>query len=176
MEELILIEPTIKYDKQIQAFRHEFLFPGLSIHGEGSLMRFNNTADWLAYLETYKQPETVPSGRVPATQYIFVRESDLKTVGVIQIRHYLNEANAIHGGHIGYSICTSERHRGYATLMRWQALPKCKDLGLKRVLITCLQDNAGSRKTILNNGGVYESTVYVAETNSFFERYWIEIK
>ena len=139
-------------------------------------MRFNTTVDWLAYLETYNRPETAPPGRVPATQYIFVRVSDMKIVGLIQIRHYLNEANAVHGGHIGYSVCPSERRKGYATQMLRMALPKCKDLGLGKALITCLQDNAGSRKTILNNGGVYESTVYMAETSSYFERYWIEIK
>lgn len=38
-----------------------------------------------------------------------------------------------------------------------EALPLCRELGLKKVLITCLEENVGSEKTILANGGIYES-------------------
>ena len=34
------------------------------------------------------------------------------------------------------------------------ALPKCKELGIEKVLITCISGNEGSKKTILKNGGV----------------------
>jgi len=53
------------------------------------------------------------------------------------------------------------------------ALPKCKELGIDKVLITCIDNNEGSRKTILANGGLYESTVYEPEENVYLERYWI---
>ena len=39
-------------------------------------------------------------------------------------------------------------------------LPICREIGLDRVLITCIDGNIGSEKTILANGGVFESTVY----------------
>ncbi len=85
-----LIVPTMEYDKQIQAYRSEFLFPGMSMDGGGSLIRFDDTKDWLDHVEAHKRQETVPPGRVPTTQYIYVREQDQKVVGVIQIRHYLD--------------------------------------------------------------------------------------
>ena len=176
MEQLKLIEPTIEYDKQIQAFRQEFLSSSSPMNGSSSLIRFDNTQDWIRHIESYQNPETRRPDRVPITQCIFLREQDNKMIGVLQIRHYLNESAAKFAGHIGYSVCPSERQKGYATQMLELALPKCRELGIKSVLITCLQDNVGSRKTILNNGGVYESTVYVAETNSYFERYWIELE
>ena len=53
------------------------------------------------------------------------------------------------------------------------ALPYCKRIGLDRVLITCDANNEGSRRTILSNGGVYESTVHEPEENIDLERYWI---
>jgi predicted acetyltransferase len=90
-----------------------------------------------------------------------VRESDSKIVGVIQIRHCFNEFLEKYAGHIGYSVCPSERKKGYATQMLRLALPECKSLGIKQVLICCVRGNEGSRKTILNNGGKYESTVYL---------------
>ena len=49
------------------------------------------------------------------------------------------------------------------------------DIGLKRVLITCIDANAGSRKTILANGGVYESAVFEPKEQVNLERYWIDL-
>ena len=168
-----LTEPTIGYDRQIQAYRREFLATGSSMSGAGSLTRFENTQDWLDHVERYKNPETVPPDRVPTTQYIYVREQDDKIVGLIQIRHYLNESLAKYSGHIGYSVVPSEQRKGYATQMLGLALEKCRELGIHRVLITCVPENEGSRRTILKNGGIYESTVFEEEKGRFLERYWI---
>lgn len=170
-----LIEPTMEFDKQIQAYRQEFLTFGGSMDGCGSLRRFDRTQDWIDQVESLKKPETTPSHWVPCTQYIYVRESDHKVVGVIQIRHYFNEFLEKYAGHIGYSVCPSERRKGYATQMLRAVLPECKALGIDHVLITCVTGNEGSRKTILNNGGIYESMVYEPKENVYLERYWITI-
>ena len=68
-----------------------------------------------------------------------------------------------YGGHIGYSVAPGERRKGYASQMLKEALIKCRELGIDKVLITCTDNNEGSRKTILANGGIYESTVYEPE-------------
>ncbi len=96
-------------------------------------------------------------------------------VGVIQIQHHFNEFLEKYAGHIGYSVCPSERRKGYATQMLREVLPKCKALGIDNVLISCVIGNEGSRKTIINNGGVYESTVYEPGKKVYLERYWITI-
>ena len=112
---------------------------------------------------------------MPMTQYIYLRETDNKIVGVMQIRHNCNTFLAQYGGHIGYSVCPSERRKGYATQMLRLALPKCKELGIDRVLICCAQGNEGSRRVILHNGGKYESTVHDPERDQDLERYWIDL-
>ena len=56
------------------------------------------------------------------------------------------------------------------------ALPLCRELGLKRVLITCIKGNEGSKRTILKNGGVYESTVWEPDEQIWLERYWISLE
>ena len=163
-----LIEPTMEYDRQIQAYRREFLETEGSMDGCGSLRRFETTREWLDQVEALRRPET--------TQYIYVRESDSKVVGVIQIRHCFNEFLEKYAGHIGYSVCPTERRKGYATQMLRLALPECKALGLDRVLISCVEGNEGSKRTILRNGGVYESTVFEPGEGVYLERYWIDLR
>lgn len=170
-----LIEPTMEYDSQIQAYRREFLETEGSMDGCGSLRRFETTREWLDQVEALRRPETTPPQLVPSTQYIYVRESDSKVVGVIQIRHCFNEFLEKYAGHIGYSVCPTERRKGYATQMLRLALPACKALGLDRVLISCVEGNEGSKRTILRNGGVYESTVFEPGEGVYLERYWIDL-
>jgi hypothetical protein len=41
-------------------------------------------------------------------------------------------------------------------------------------MIPCAEDNIVGRKTLLKNGGVYESTVFYPDGNEYLERYWID--
>lgn len=172
---MILTTPTIEFSEQIRAFRQAFLDAGAASEGSGSLLRFDDPADWLAHVARYADPETVPPDRVPCSQYLYVRETDGKIVGMIQIRHYLNEMLEKYSGHIGYSVCPGERRKGYATRMLAAALDKCREMGLTRVMISCRPDNEASRRTILKNGGVYENTVWEPDRGRSLERYWIEL-
>ena len=175
MEKLKLIEPTMEYSCEIQNFRQEFLDCGDSLDGCGSLERFERCEDWLEQVERCKKWETVPKNWVPATQFICVRESDGKVVGVIQVRHELSDYLRNYAGHIGYSVRPSERRKGYAAWMLQNVLPYCKSLGIHDVMVSCLADNEGSRRTILRNGGVYDGTVREPREDVLLEKYWIHI-
>lgn len=113
--------------------------------------------------------------RVRATLFIAVRKCDQKIVGIIQIRHKLNEHLLLYGGHIGDSIRPSERRKGYATEMIRLALNECKNLGIFKVLMVCYVDNIGSEKSIINNGGVLENIVEDEDGNKI-KRFWIDLK
>ena len=170
-----LIEPTRAYAREMEAYRRSFLEFGGSMDGCGSLRRFDDIEDWFRQVEALKRPETTPPEMVPCSQFIYVREEDDRVVGVIQIRHCFNEYLEKYAGHIGYSVRPDERRKGYATAMLRETLPYCRELGITDVLISCVVGNEGSRKTILNNGGVYESTVHEPEIGRDLERYWIHL-
>ena len=103
--------------------------------------------------------ETVQPGLVPASMYLAVTIKGDKVIGMVDIRHRLNENLLKFGGNIGYSVRKSERRKGYAKVMLSLALEKCKQLNLEKILITCDKNNIGSAKTILSNGGVLENEI-----------------
>jgi len=168
-----LIEPDESRLSQVADYRREFLEAGSSMDGTGPLRRLEDPAEWLAATRACARQETVPAGLVPATQLLCVRRSDGRLVGMIQLRHCFNPFLERYGGHIGYSVRPSERRKGCAEWMLRACLPRCRALGLDRVLVTCLEDNEASRRTILANGGVYESTVLEPEEGVRLQRYWL---
>ncbi len=175
MEQFILIKPTIEYADQIAEYRREFLDTGSSMDGTVPLRSIENPEEYIQLCKDYEDPAKVPSQFVPATQFLFIRKSDNKLLGMIQIRHYCNDYLEKFGGHIGYCVRPSERRKGYAKEMLRMTLPFCKELGLQKVLILCIDGNIGSEKTILANGGVYESTAHEPNGNKDLKRFWIHL-
>ncbi len=175
MERWTLVRPTEAHLEEVSAYRAAFLAAGDSMDGTGPLRRCENAAEWLRQIRCYEDPATVPEGLVQATQFLCLRESDGRVLGMIQVRHELNDYLAKYAGHIGYSVRPDERRKGVASWMLREVLPYCRSLGLTKVLITCRTDNEGSRRTILSNGGVYESTVYEPDDDEWLERYWISL-
>ncbi len=175
METIGLTIPGQEHLDQVWGYRQDCCGADSSMDGCGPL-RFNTSPEqWLEDIRRYADPDTVPEGKVQATQFLAVRQPDGRVVGMIQVRHYFNEYLEKYAGHIGYSVRPSERRKGYAKEMLRLALGFCRQIGLERVLVSCKPDNEGSRRTILANGGVYEHTVHVPGEGIDLERYWIAL-
>lgn len=175
MDKLLLRLPTGADEAQIWAYREAVLkADNGTVNGGGGLGESESFADWLRQNIANRRPETVKAGLVPATTLIAVREVDSTLVGLIDIRHTLNDHLLSFGGHIGYSVHPAERRRGYAKEMLRQALEFCRtERNLDLVLVTCDAINEPSRRTILANGGVLEDER--DQSGVLVQRYWFDL-
>ena len=173
MDKIILVKPDLSYADEIIKYKEESLAESPIINGSAGLDRFSSIEIWFEELKKRSCEDTVPKGLVPSSTYLAVREKDNYIVGMIDIRHYLNEYLTQVGGNIGYGVRKTERNKGYAKQMLKLALEKCKELKIKKVLITCDEDNIASEKVILSANAKLEDIRNVDGENK--KRFWIEL-
>ena len=105
--------------------------------------------------------------------YLVFNDND-RLVGLLNIRYDLVPHLRDTYGDIGYGVRPSERKKGYATEMLKYALTVCKEKNMKEVILGCYENNYGSNKTIIKNGGIlYRSDV---ETKQLSDDWNIELK
>lgn len=176
LEDVMLIKPSVAYTEEIMSYRQEFLENGDSMDGTGGLRNIKDPIEWIKSCRDFEDLSKVPAHLVSSEQFILVRKEDQRIVGMIQLRHRLNDYLLNYGGHIGYSVRKSERRKGYANLMLSKMIQIAKHKKMDKLLITCLDHNEASRKTILKNGGIYEDKRYEENLNEYLERYWISLQ
>jgi predicted acetyltransferase len=106
-----------------------------------------------------------PVGYVPSTHLWWVDGEEF--LGRLHIRHRLTPFLIQEGGHIGYHVIPPARRRGHATAMLHAGLAVAATLGIDCALITCDEDNIGSRKAIETNGGLFH------DRRAGKLRYWV---
>jgi acetyltransferase len=173
MDKIILVKPDLSYADEIIKYKEESLAESPIINGSAGLDRFSSIEIWFEELKKRSCENTVPKGLVPSSTYLAVREKDNYIVGMIDIRHYLNKYLTQVGGNIGYGVRKTERNKGYAKQILKLALEKCKDLKIKKVLITCDEDNIASEKVILSANAKLEDIRNVDGENK--KRFWIDL-
>src|SRR5690606_13191600 len=129
---------------------------------------------YLQRLREQQQGIGLPSPRHVPSTFLFAFDGE-RIVGRVSIRHRLNAYLARIGGHIGYAVVPALRGRGHATAILAHAVAIARrPLGIRRVLVTCDDDNLASIKVIERNGGVLENIVHDPGLPASKRRYWIE--
>ena len=131
--------------------------------------------DFPAYLRRVAdgRAKVQPAGRVPGTEYWL--EDFGRILACVRLRFQLTGELEQEGGHVGYDVRPSMRRLGYGTQLLRLALPVLREHGIRRVRITCDDDNIGSAKIIEKNGGVLSGKETSRESGKTVRQYWIEL-
>ncbi len=147
------------------------------IPGSSSLVKYNTFNEWYKIIKNFEDDEYAEKfNMVPAVQYLLKRKADGKLLGFLQIRERLNEKLSDFAGHFGGAIRPSERNKGYSTKMIKLGVKKAKKFGIEKVLISCLDTNFASARSIEKAGGVYEKTFIDEKEKAQYKRFWIDVK
>ena len=163
-------------DKAIE-FINEFHIYNSDINGSGALDRYlkeSSYEKWIEKIIADIDIANIEGGRVPAFSYFYIRETDNKIIGMINIRLALNDFLRNEGGHIGYCIRPTERKQHYATNMLKEALDICKTIGLNNIIVSCDKSNIASANVIKNCGGILDAEFYSDIFNEVIQRYVIQ--
>lgn len=168
---LILVKLNRKYRSHLNDMMNEWHLINEKIIPYS--IRRINYKDFDQYLQGFEEEQQGIPGFVPSTTFFALDTERDIFVGAVNVRHYLNEALLLNGGHIGDGIRPSERRKGYATKMIASALDECRKLNIDKVLMVCDKQNIGSAKSIMKNNGVLENEIEVDGTTE--QRYWISL-
>lgn len=130
-------------------------------------------SEMIEKLEGFSKGIGLKEGHVEHSTYWLVENNVV--IGAANIRHRLNHYLLKYDGHIGGGIRPSCRGKGYGSVMLSLALDITRKMGMKRALITCNKDNIVSEKTIVKNGGVFESEE-VEDNGNIVRRFWINLE
>jgi predicted acetyltransferase len=162
-----LENPSLKHKERYLEYIKEW--KDTKIVPYSSRLNGSTYEEWLLEKQLQESEATVSKEHVPASTFLFM--DDEVIVGCVNIRHKLNQKLLETGGHIGYGIKPSKRNMGFAAIMLKLALIESKKMGIKRVLITCDDDNLASKSTIESCGGIYENKFF--DNDHYVLRYWI---
>ena len=172
-----LVLPSTKYKDSFIAAAEEFRAESVKNTRIAAYDRYDISelkSNFGAFVErqlSKVEGHSLSPGFVPMTEYWLVDADEY--IGRASVRHRLTPQLLEIGGHIGYDIRPSKRGKGYGNIVLQLAIPKARELGVDRILVTCDEHNVASRKVIEKNGGVLENKVPNPETGDNKLRYWI---
>lgn len=152
---ITLKKPTKEYESEALAFKQEFIENGeTTINGSELLDQMDSYDEWLKSVTDNISPDTVnPEWVVTETYFAF--DEDDNIVGIIDLRHELNDFLKDFGNS-GYSVRPSQRRKGYATEMLKLIIERARQIGMDKLQLSVETSNEASVKTIKKNGGLYE--------------------
>ena len=130
--------------------------------------------DYLNHCCDMPDPAKVKPGLVPSTVFWVLNENST-VIGMVRMRHYLNDNLRVHGGHIGYYIRSDMRGKGYGKQMLPLVLNELRGHDQRRALITTFPDNLASIRIIEANGGYFSDQSTDPDTGETYCRYWIDL-
>jgi predicted acetyltransferase len=166
-----LVEPC-------QELGPEFLAMVGELEAAGDYFGFERArTDFPTYLHMLRAESTglgLRPGYVPMTTFWLIDEKH-RLLGESRLRHVLTPALEEYGGHIGYVIRPADRGKGFGTAILAHTLIKARELGLRKVRLTCDTTNIASARIIQRNGGVLSGYGISPVNGNRTSLYWIAL-
>lgn len=139
MQALKLIDAVPDLAQEFLAMAAEWREAGKGKFKDG----FGDFRSYVARLQAATRTNDLPVDWIPGNTCWFVTEAN-RVIGTSRPRHWLVPHLEKEGGHIGYDIRSSERRKGFGTVLLKLTLKIAQVLGLREVIVTCDSDNTGS--------------------------------
>jgi len=115
---------------------------------------FDDYKEWLIKCDNMANGVALEDWMVP--QHIYWLYVDGNPVGMGKLRTRLTDKLRLDGGHCGYGIASSQRRKGYGTLLVQMMAKEAITFELDKILLTIHNDNVPSIKAAINSGGTIE--------------------
>lgn len=145
---LRLITPVGGYEESLLEMVDEYRRAGEQRYHDVAELARRDVPSYLRYLHERS------AGRIAeqVIQHTFWLVQDRQIIGASRIRPCLTPALEEWGGNVAYDVRPSQRRQGYGTTLLRLTLGKAAELGLRRVLAMCYQDNTASAKVLQKTG------------------------
>ncbi len=138
---IVLVRPTLELQEKALEYRNEHFQHGEDIiYGSELFDKTESYEEWLSSVTLNTSPQTVNENWVVTDTFFAVRISDDKIVGIIDLRHTLNDFLK-DLGNCGYSVRPSERKKGYATEILYLLLQTAREAVIKELHISFEKEN-----------------------------------
>jgi predicted acetyltransferase len=147
-----LRRPSLELASSFEELRDAVLDGGYDGWTGASALALRDIPAYIDATRSWAKGERLERGWVPSDRFWVVEEGVV--LGEVDVRHKLNNFLQQLGGHIGYLTHPEHRNKGVATFALREGLKRLAKIGVKRALITCLDDNVPSQRVIEKCGGV----------------------
>lgn len=156
-DNLRLVRPNMRYFNSFRESYKEYKAHKVEDFGYYKVDTLDDFRRFLVLAEDYRRGFNLPKNYVQTSMFWLTDGTNY--LGSGSVRHYLNDKLRVFGGHIGYSIRPNAWGQGLGTIQLRFLLNEARNIGLRRVRLTCYENNAASQRVMEKNGAFYVDRV-----------------
>lgn len=158
----VLVFPAKRYKASFLAAMREFYANSEPFYFHNVEINEETFDAYLQLRRRWRRGKTLENRRVAYVDYWLVEGNSF--IGYITVSQTIWAKQPPElPGTVGYAVRPTCQGQGYGKLMLKLMLPKLKDLGMDKVLISCDSTKLASKGIILANGGVFQHKVTFTE-------------
>ncbi|MDF1617979.1 GNAT family N-acetyltransferase [Petrocella sp. FN5] len=172
MKDIKLTKPSLLYQSTFLDFVKDVKESGYESYTH-YVKAEKNFSEFMNELIDMSEGVNIKKGWAPCSSYWLIDNNE-EVIGVIRIRHRVDNDSLEMAGHIGYEIKSSKRKKGYGQRLLELGLMEARKIGLQKVLITCDEDNVASKRMIEKCKSKYKKSIFDEESGKNILQYEVD--